>query len=199
MIIERRDGIAQTDNKPTQSMKDKCIQLDPVEATMKFSTTFEDKDTQTPESFTSINKCLIDFQDGKVQRLENSFVNAIDNFAKVHNTTDLHNQIRKLTQERDTLKSQKQQISTVPEVKKCNCQTLQSKVQDLEKEAEKLRQKCFDLNPYKEVELSKFQGSMAILNQKYESTNTPLGILQHDIETMEKRLKLKNDIILERA
>ena len=165
MIIERRDGIAQTDNKPTQSMKDKCIQLDQVETTMKLSTPFEDRDTQTPESFTSINKCLIEFQDGTGQRLENSFVNAIDNFAKVHNnTTDLHYQIRKLTQERDTLKSQKQQISTVPEVKKCNCQTLQSKVQDLEKEAEKLRQKCFDLNLNKEVELSKLQGSMAILN-----------------------------------
>ena len=86
-MIGRRDGIAQTDNKPTQNMKDKCIQLDPVDETTKFSTKFEDKDTQTPESFTSVNKCLIEFQDGTVQRLENIFVNAIDNFAKVHNNT----------------------------------------------------------------------------------------------------------------
>ena len=135
MMIERRDGIAQTDNKPMQSMKDKCIPLDPIDATMKLSATFEDKDIQTPESFTSINKCLIEFQDCTVQRLEDSFLNTLDNFAKVHNnTTDLQNQIRKLTQERDTLKLQKQHISAVPEVKKCNCQTLQSKGQGLEKE-----------------------------------------------------------------
>lgn len=198
IMTENRDMAAQTDNKSGQSMSDKCIPLEQVDEAKTSRTTHEDKDTQTPESFTSINKCLTEFQDGTVQRLENSFVNAVDNFAKAHNnTTDLQNQIRKLTQERDTLKSQKQHVAAAPEMRKCNCQTLQSKVQDLEIEAGKLRQKCFDLNLNKEVELSKIQGSMAILNQKYESSNTQLGILQQDVETLEKRLKLKNDVVLE--
>ena len=158
----------------------------------------EDKDTQTTESFTSINKCLTEFQDGTVQKLENTFVNAIDNFAKAHNhTTDLQNQIRKLTQERDALKAQKNHIAPAPEATKCNCLTLQTKVQDLEKEAEKLGQTCSDLRLNKEIELSKIQSSTTVIRQKYESTNTQLNILQQEVDTIEKRLKLKNDVILE--
>ena len=197
IAIENRDVATQIESKTVWSMTDKAIQVDQEDEAKK-SRTLADKDTQTPESFTSINKCLTEFQDVTVQKLENSFVSAVDNFAKAHsNTTDLQNQIRKLTQERDALKIQKQKVVAVPENKKCNCQILQTKVQELEVEAVKLKQRCCDLNLNKEVELSKLQGSMAILNQKYESTNTQLGILQQDVETLEKRLKLKNDVILE--
>ena len=38
---------------------------------------------------------------------------------------------------------------------------------------------------------------MTILSQKYESTQTQLGFLQQDVDSLGKRLKLKNVIILE--
>ena len=95
------------------------------------------------------------------------------------------------------MKALKNHKTPAPEATKCNCQTLQTKVQDLEKEAEKLRQTCSDLRLNKEVELSKIPSSTTVLRQKYESTNTQLNILQQEVDTIEKRLKLKNDVILE--
>ena len=120
-------------------------------------------------------------------------------FAKVHNnTTEFKNQVRKLTQERDTLKAQKQHIAATPESKKCNnCQTLQSKIESQEREVKKLKLQIFDENLEKEIEVAKQQGSLTILNQKYGSSKAQGGILQQDIEVMEKRLKIKCDIISE--
>ena len=177
-------------------MSDKFIQHG-VNSDIKATTT--KRETQTPESFTSIDKCLTNFQDITVQRLESSFVNAVDNFAKVHNnTTELQNKVRKVTQERDTLKAQNQHIAATPEGKKCNnCQTPQSKIESQEREVMKFKQQIFDVNLDKEIEVAKQQGSLTILNQKYESSKAQGGILQQDIEIMEKRLKIKCDIILE--
>ena len=193
--VEKVNNYTQSEEGLPQ-MSDKCIQHG-VNSDVKATTT--ERETQTPESFTSIDKCLTNFQDITVQRLESSFVNAVDNFAKVHNnTTELQNQVRKLTQKRDTLKAQKQHIAATPESKKCNnCQTLQSKIESQEREVKKFKQQIFDVNLEKEIEVAKQQGSLTILNQKYESSKAQGGILQQDIEVMEKRLKIKCDIILE--
>ena len=195
ILIEHRDNSIQTELRST---KDKGILLEPENRKKTPVLQSKDKETQTPNSFTSINKCLTEFQDGTIQRLENSFVNAVDNFAKVHNkTADLRDQIRKLTQEKDTLKLQKQQASSNQDTKKCSCQTLQSRVESLEKETERLKQQCFTVNMEKEIEVSKQKGAMTILNQKYESAKAQVEILHQDLETMTKRLKTKNDVILD--
>ena len=55
-------------------MWDKCIQLAHVDDARRSTTTRYDKDTQTQESFTAINKFLTEFQDGTVQKLEDNFV-----------------------------------------------------------------------------------------------------------------------------
>ena len=161
----------QTENASPQ-MKDKCIQHDANSDAKKGydKPTTSDKDTQTPESFTAIKKCLTEFQDVTAQRLESSFVNAIDNFARVlNNTTDLQVQIRKLTEERDTLKAQKQQISSTPEIKKCSyCPTLISKIEGQENEIKKLKQQMFDINLEKEMAAAKQQAALTVLNQKFE-------------------------------
>ena len=49
----------------------------------------------------------------------------------------------------------------------------------------------------KEVELSKIQSSTTVLRQKYKYESTQLNILQQEVDTIEKSLKLKNDVILE--
>lgn len=195
VVVKQKDNSNQTESR---SMKDKSTQLD--QENCKKTSLCTDKETQTLESLTTISKCLTEFQDGTIQRLESSFVNAVDNFAKVHNNTaDLNCQIRKLTQERDTLKLQKQQAtaSTNQEIKKCSCLTLQAKVESLEKETDKLKRQCYTANMEKEIEVSKQRGAMTILKQKYESANTQVEILQQDVDTMEKRLKIKNDVIID--
>ena len=199
--VEHVDSCIQTD-KPSdgKQMSDKCIQheSDSDGKTKKGKSATTDRETQTPESFTSIDKCLTDFQDVTVQRLESSFINAIDNFAKVHNnTTNLQNQIRKLTEERDSLKTPNQETSSKPDKKCDNCQTLSLKIENQDIENKKLKQQIFEVNLEKEMVAAKQQSALSVLNQKYESSKTQAGIIQQDVENMEKRLKIKCEVILE--
>ena len=65
------DSLIQTENASPQ-MKDKCIEHDAESNAKKGNDkpTTSDKDTQTPESFTAINKCLTEFQDATAQMTE---------------------------------------------------------------------------------------------------------------------------------
>ena len=136
-----KNNETQTDNTRFPANADKCVQMNVNE--IPTSTTYSNKESQTPVSFTVISKCLNDFTDGTIQKLESSLISSVDNFTKVHNNvTDLQNQIRKLTQERDALqmKKDKQQTIQASEKKKCDCRTLQAKTENLEKDIEKLKQ-----------------------------------------------------------
>ena len=95
-----KNNETQTDNTRFPAHTDKCVQMNVNE--IPTSTIYSNKESQTPDSFTVISKCLKDFTDGTIQKLESSLVSSVDNFTKVHNNvTDLQNQIRTLTQERD--------------------------------------------------------------------------------------------------
>ena len=66
-VTESRDMLPQTESKREQHISDKCIQLDHADGARTSTLLRWDKDTQTQESFTSINKFLTEFQDGTVK------------------------------------------------------------------------------------------------------------------------------------
>ena len=76
---ESIDMSTQTECKREQHIPDKCIQLDHADVASTSTLLRWDKNTQTQKLFTSINKFLTEFQDGTVQKLENTFVNAVEN------------------------------------------------------------------------------------------------------------------------
>lgn len=191
----------QTNISSTSNLQEKFVQVSEGKPTVA------DKETMTTESLTSINSCLNEFQDVTIKRLENTFVSAVDNLAKVHDSAaELQAQVRKITVERDSLKLerdalkmdiQKSTEQKSQENRKCNCQNLQAQIEDYTKQITALRRKCSSSEIEKEIELSKLQGAMSVMNQKYESSNLLLNVSQQDVETLEKRLQNKNNLIID--
>ena len=67
--------------------------------------------------------CFSEFKEGIIAKQEKSFVDALDNFSKVHsNISDLQAQIQKLTQEKEYLLKQKQKNKepATQKVPECN-------------------------------------------------------------------------------
>ena len=174
------------------SKRDFAIQAQPIQV---------DREVQATEGFGTFVEYFTEFKEGVISKQEKSFVNALDNFSKVHsNIADLQAQIQKLSKEKEDLLKQKQK-STLPTPQKvqqnCRCKELQLKTEEYSKETESLKQKCFKVNLDKEVETSKLQGTTAILTKKIVSATTQTNILNQDINIMEKRLTSRNETILE--
>ena len=103
-----------TDNLLTRNVKDSSQHVQPVQV---------HREAQATEEFGTFADCFSEFKEGIIAKQEKSFVDALDNFSKVHsNISDLQAQIQKLTQEKEDLLKQKQKNKepTTQKVPECN-------------------------------------------------------------------------------
>ena len=113
--IQVEDLPVQTaDNLLTRNVKDSSQQVQPVQV---------HREVQATEGFGMFADCFSEFKEGIIAKQEKSFVDALDNFSKVHsNISDLQAQIQKLTQEKEYLLKQKQKNKepATQKVPECN-------------------------------------------------------------------------------
>lgn len=150
------------------------------------------------------------FKKSTVDLLQESFVSSFDKIncsirevsSLQPDISTLKQQIRKLSEENERLKLEKSNTRTLSsEDKTClKCEELSRKITSLNKEhdsgKEKAQQNLHNIRLEQEMKTSKLNADINLLRQKGESLSKMLSIQEADVLTMEKRLDVKNHLIL---